>query len=139
MSSFPTVAYHRDTFRLAAADQNAIRLYDLRGSASVRAFEGHTQSVTALSFSRDGRFLLSYSWGEATLRWWQVPSGLIGFLGGAVRPWHTEVVNPALTTTLQQQMKEDEKIEMITFNWIATDVQIAVSGTVVAVVKIPTN
>ncbi|PJF17396.1 hypothetical protein PSACC_02791 [Paramicrosporidium saccamoebae] len=139
VSSFPTAAYHRDTFRLAAADQGMIRLYDLRGSASVRSFEGHTQPVTALSFSRDGRFLLSYSWGEATLRWWQVPSGLIGFLGGAVRPWHTEVVDPALTTALQQHMEEAEGNEMITFNWNFTDVQIAVAGTVVAVVKIPTN
>lgn len=96
---YPTVAYHRDSFRMATTSPPDLRihLHDLRGSSFVRHFEGHTQPITALAFSPDGRMLVSYSMDEATLRWWHVPSGLISLLSGSVRPFRTDVVDPALT------------------------------------------
>lgn len=96
---YPTVAYHRETHRMVTTTPADVRihLHDLRGSSFVRLFEGHTQSITACALSPDGRMMVSYSMDEATLRWWLVPSGLIGFLSGSAKPFKTDVVDPRIT------------------------------------------
>lgn len=45
-----------------------------KGTVTSRVLEGHTDPVTAMSFSPDGKMLLSYSAGEATVRWWPLVS-----------------------------------------------------------------
>ena len=61
------------------------RLWDLASGACVRTLEGHTDTVTALALSGDGRWLLSGS-NDKSVRLWVPPSSAhdeVGTLGGA--------------------------------------------------------
>jgi WD40 repeat protein len=158
---FSQVAYHRESFRLAAAHclENKetsgaspgagydIVIFDMRGSASPRLLEGHTLPVSALSFSLDGKLLVSYSAREATLRWWQVPSGLIGFLsGGPVRPVRTDVVDPAVSESYRQQCNEqqastdDSPGVKVSLEWTDDNhVKIIIQDVVISLVSAPSS
>ncbi|KAJ8492909.1 hypothetical protein OPV22_014630 [Ensete ventricosum] len=65
-------AYHRTNGLLATvADDMVLRLYDVLALRMVRKFEGHTDRVTDLYFSEDGKWLLSSSM-DGSLRIWDV-------------------------------------------------------------------
>lgn len=150
---FPSVAYHRDTHRLAAAcplgSDHRIHLLDMRGSSTVRFLEGHTHPVTACDFSPDGRMLVSYSLGEATLRWWIVPSGLLGLLSNVFKPFRTDVVDAALTQALSDFRLEasneglsgskgsNELIDPVSFRWSEKTLSIYVREDLTYIVNIP--
>lgn len=53
------------------ADDLVIRLFDVVALRMVRKFEGHTDRVTDMCFSEDGKWLLSSSM-DGTLRIWDV-------------------------------------------------------------------
>ncbi|CAN1224039.1 U3 small nucleolar RNA-associated protein 21 homolog [Linum grandiflorum] len=64
--------YHRYNGLLATvADDLVIRVFDVVALRIVRKFEGHTDRVTDLCFSEDGKWLLSSSM-DGTLRIWDV-------------------------------------------------------------------
>ncbi|KAK4756150.1 hypothetical protein SAY87_006277 [Trapa incisa] len=66
------IAYHRLNGLLATiADDFTIRLFDIVTSRMVRKFEGHTDRVTDLCFSEDGKWILSSSM-DGSLRIWDV-------------------------------------------------------------------
>jgi len=48
----------------------------------IRTFEGHTDWVTSVAFSPDGKYILSGSW-DTTLKLWDIETGrLIRTFGG---------------------------------------------------------
>lgn len=53
------------------ADDLVIRLFDVVALRMVRKFEGHTDRITDMCFSEDGKWLLSSSM-DGTLRIWDV-------------------------------------------------------------------
>ncbi|ERN12564.1 hypothetical protein AMTR_s00025p00209980 [Amborella trichopoda] len=64
--------YHRSNGLLATvADDKVLRLYDVLAVRMVRKFEGHSDRITDLCFSEDGKWLLSSSM-DGTLRVWDV-------------------------------------------------------------------
>nr|CAD1831831.1 unnamed protein product [Ananas comosus var. bracteatus] len=64
--------YHRVNGLLATvADDMVLRLFDVVALRMVRNFEGHTDRVTDLCFSEDGKWLLS-SGMDGTLRIWDI-------------------------------------------------------------------
>lgn len=66
------IVYHRSNGLLGTvADDLVIRLYDVVALKMVRKFEGHTDRITDLCFSEDGKWLLSSSM-DGTLRIWDV-------------------------------------------------------------------
>ncbi|XP_011019954.1 PREDICTED: U3 small nucleolar RNA-associated protein 21 homolog [Populus euphratica] len=66
------IVYHRLNGLLATvADDFVIRLFDAMALRMVRKFEGHTDRITDLCFSEDGKWLLSSSM-DGTLRIWDV-------------------------------------------------------------------
>ncbi|KAL9250535.1 WD repeat-containing protein [Drosera capensis] len=66
------IVYHRPNGLLATlADDFVIRLYDVVALRLVRKFEGHTDRVTDMCFSEDGKWLLSSSM-DGSLRVWDV-------------------------------------------------------------------
>ncbi|GFZ02665.1 transducin family protein [Actinidia rufa] len=70
--SLVKIVYHRSNGLLATvADDLIIRLYDVVALRIVRKFEGHTDRVTDLCFSEDGKWLLS-SGMDGSLRIWDV-------------------------------------------------------------------
>ncbi|KAK9931602.1 hypothetical protein M0R45_018874 [Rubus argutus] len=71
-SSVVRIVYNRLNGLLAvAADDLIICLFDVVASRMVRQFEGHTDRVTDMCFSEDGKWLLSSSM-DGSLRVWDV-------------------------------------------------------------------
>lgn len=70
--SVTKIVYHRTNGLLATvADDMVMRLFDVVAVRMVRKFEGHTDRITDLCFSEDGKWLLSSSM-DGTLRIWDV-------------------------------------------------------------------
>uniref|UniRef100_A0A1J3JJC1 U3 small nucleolar RNA-associated protein 21-like protein n=1 Tax=Noccaea caerulescens TaxID=107243 RepID=A0A1J3JJC1_NOCCA len=66
------IVYHRVNGLLATvADDFVIRLYDVVALKMVREFKGHTDRITDVCFSEDGKWLLSSSM-DGSLRIWDV-------------------------------------------------------------------
>ncbi|GMH23837.1 hypothetical protein Nepgr_025680 [Nepenthes gracilis] len=66
------IVYHRPNGLLATVSDNlVIHLYDVVALRMVRKFEGHTDRVTDMCFSEDGKWLLSSSM-DGSLRIWDV-------------------------------------------------------------------
>ncbi|XP_028760737.1 WD repeat-containing protein 36 isoform X2 [Neltuma alba] len=66
------INYHRYNGLLAAVvDDYTIQLFDVVNLKLVRKFEGHTDRITDLSFSEDGKWLVSSSM-DGSLRIWDV-------------------------------------------------------------------
>lgn len=71
-SSLVKISYHRLNGLLATvADDFIIRLFDAVALRMVRKFEGHTDRITDLCFSEDGKWLLSSSM-DGSLRIWDI-------------------------------------------------------------------
>ncbi|KAG8363632.1 hypothetical protein BUALT_Bualt19G0042600 [Buddleja alternifolia] len=71
-SSLVKIVYHRYNGLLATvADDLVIRLFDVIALRMVRKFEGHSDRITDICFSEDGKWLLSSSM-DGTLRIWDV-------------------------------------------------------------------
>ncbi|CAN6551983.1 unnamed protein product [Malus baccata var. baccata] len=69
-----SAGYHGDikvSLLAVVADDLIIRLFDVVASRMVRKFEGHTDRVTDMCFSEDGKWLLSSSM-DGSLRVWDV-------------------------------------------------------------------
>lgn len=70
--SLVKIVYHRSNGLLATvADDLVIRLFDVVALRMVRKFEGHTDRITDMCFSEDGKWLLTSSM-DGTLRIWDV-------------------------------------------------------------------
>ncbi|XP_027113834.1 U3 small nucleolar RNA-associated protein 21 homolog isoform X1 [Coffea arabica] len=71
-NSLVKIVYHRVNGLLATvADDLVIRLYDVIALRMVRKFEGHTDRITDMCFSEDGKWLLTSSM-DGSLRIWDV-------------------------------------------------------------------
>ena len=68
--SKPECPYYSD---LLAPRDNAVRIYDTKLKRQVASLEGHTASITAISFSSDNRLLASKS-EDGTVRLWRCDS-----------------------------------------------------------------
>ncbi|KAL7126155.1 hypothetical protein ABFS83_14G166500 [Erythranthe nasuta] len=70
--SLVKIVYHRYNGLLATvADDLVIRLFDVVALKMVRKFEGHSDRITDVCFSEDGKWLLSSSM-DGTIRIWDV-------------------------------------------------------------------
>uniref|UniRef100_A0A1B6CWJ7 WD repeat-containing protein 7 n=1 Tax=Clastoptera arizonana TaxID=38151 RepID=A0A1B6CWJ7_9HEMI len=75
---FNQVGHCPATRRIAVgAKSGAIALYELR-SSKCQMIAAHNSPITALAFSPDGKFLVSYSCGENRLSFWQTSTGIFG-------------------------------------------------------------
>lgn len=74
-SSPATLRLHRDSGMLALTlDDFSLLVVDMETRRVVRKFSGHRGKVNDLSFSADGRWLVSVSM-DCTVRTWDLPSG----------------------------------------------------------------
>ena len=71
------VKIHRDTSLLAViTDDLCIRIFDLESRKTIREFWGHESRITDVTFSKDGRWLISCSL-DSTIRTWDLPSSYL--------------------------------------------------------------
>lgn len=61
---------------LVGASNGNLAIYELRQN-KCQMIRAHSNSITALAFSPDGKFLVSYSCGENRLSFWQTSTGKI--------------------------------------------------------------
>ncbi|KAF9434871.1 hypothetical protein BGZ76_007271 [Entomortierella beljakovae] len=84
VTSFPLVDFHAGTQKLAVGTlEGAIIVYDLQTATRWQILEGHHMAVSAVSFSRDGKTIVSCSIKEGTVRFWHPNPGFFGMIIGS--------------------------------------------------------
>ncbi|CAH1758916.1 4908_t:CDS:10 [Entrophospora sp. SA101] len=85
VKNFPSIAFHGESQKLAVGTlEGASIVYDLRTATRRYILEGHTKPVTAVTFSGDGRLIISCSLEEGTVRVWNNSPGLLGMIAGSL-------------------------------------------------------
>ncbi|XP_052868793.1 WD repeat-containing protein 7 [Anopheles cruzii] len=78
MCKFNQVSHCSASRRIAVGANNGhLAIYELRQN-KCQMIPAHTKPVTALAFSPDGKFLVSYSCTENRLSFWQTSAGMFG-------------------------------------------------------------
>ncbi|UZJ53386.1 hypothetical protein CBS101457_002706 [Exobasidium rhododendri] len=88
ITTYPTISFQKDLQRLAVGTfEGAIIMYDLKTSTRLYVIEAHQRGLSGLSFSQDGRRLISISLHDAIVKVWKTGVGFTSFLnfGGAPR------------------------------------------------------
>ncbi|HET6572890.1 MAG TPA: hypothetical protein VFG68_04755 [Fimbriiglobus sp.] len=71
----PSLAFHPDGDRLAAAIGWGVRVFDLTRKQERLALKGHKGTVSGVAYSPDGRTLATGSW-DGTVRLWDPETGV---------------------------------------------------------------
>ncbi len=69
------VSFSPDGSTLAVGADGTVKLWDVATQQDIGALPGHTQRVSSLSFSRDGKILASGAW-DGTVKLWDVATGV---------------------------------------------------------------
>lgn len=88
VATYSTIAFHKELQRLAVGTfEGAIIMYDLKTSTRLYVIEAHHSSLSGLSFSSDGRRLVSICLADNKVKVWKTGVGFSSFLsfGGAPR------------------------------------------------------
>ncbi|PON41112.1 Guanine nucleotide-binding protein, beta subunit [Parasponia andersonii] len=120
------------------ADDLVIRLYDVVALRMVRKFEGHTDRITDMCFSEDGKWLLSSSM-DGTLRIWDV------ILARQIDAIHVDVSITALALSPNMDICATTHVDQNgVYLWVnqsmfsgASNVDSCASGKEVVSVKLP--
>jgi WD40 repeat protein len=75
-AAYNTIFHPGDIYILSAKLNNVVELWEPDTRTVVRTFTGHTDIVSAVSFSSDGKTLMTASW-DGSIRLWDVGSGLM--------------------------------------------------------------
>jgi hypothetical protein len=88
VEAFTTIDFHMGTQKLVVGtNEGAVIMYDLKSASRLYVLEPHKKSVSAVSFSPDGRRLVTVSLDESDSTVWKVGSSITGFfnVGGPPR------------------------------------------------------
>ncbi|KAJ7961683.1 WD40 repeat [Quillaja saponaria] len=133
------IVYHRLNGLLATVtDDLVIRLFDIVALRMVRKFEGHTDRVTDLCFSEDGKWLLSSSM-DGSLRIWDV------ILARQIDAIHVDVAITALSMSPNMDILATTHVDQNgVYLWVnqamfsgASNIDSYASGKEVVSVKLP--
>ncbi|KAF9547277.1 hypothetical protein EC957_008626 [Mortierella hygrophila] len=88
VQSYPQLDVHVGSQKLAVGTaEGAIVVYDLQTATRWQILEGHTNTASAVAFSRDGKTIVSCSVKEGSVRFWQPNPGFFGMLMGGSSLW----------------------------------------------------
>lgn len=125
VKTFPTVDFHMATQRLAVGSSDgAIVMYDLKTAIRLYVLEQHVKSVTACSFSPDGRRLLSLSLEESVVLVWKVGSSFTSLFNPGVPPRQGHSGSQPFKTIRfnvgdAANMSVAETLELVKVEWVA--------------------
>ena len=92
-ATFVTINPSHTTIATTATD-GVIKLWDISTGRILRTLDGHTSKVNALSFSNDGKLLVSGSY-DKTIKVWEVSTGMnLQTLEGHTSPVQTVAFSP---------------------------------------------
>ena len=84
---FPTVDFHTDSQRLAVGtSEGAVIMYDLKTATRLYILEGHRKRLAGISFSPDGRRLVTLGLEESVVLVWKVGSSFTSFFHPGAPP-----------------------------------------------------
>ncbi|KZT28728.1 WD40 repeat-like protein [Neolentinus lepideus HHB14362 ss-1] len=87
VKTFPTVDFHMATQRLAVGtSEGAVIMYDLKTATRLYVLEGHKKRPVAISFSPDGRRLVTVSLEEGVVLVWKVGSSFSSLFNPGAPP-----------------------------------------------------
>lgn len=87
IGTYPSIAFHNKLQRLAiGTHEGAAILYDLKTATRLFILEGHKSKLDGVSFSPDGRRLVTISLSEGRILIWKVGSSLAGFFAPGSMP-----------------------------------------------------
>ncbi|XP_057980808.1 uncharacterized protein LOC131166355 [Malania oleifera] len=133
------IVYHRPNGLLATVtDDLVIRLFDIVALRMVRKFEGHSDRITDLCFSEDGKWLLSASM-DGSLRVWDI------ILARQIDAMHVDVSVTALSLSPNMDILATSHVDQNgVYLWVnqaifssASNVDSYASGKEVVSVKLP--
>ncbi|KAF9265238.1 WD40 repeat-like protein [Marasmius fiardii PR-910] len=137
VKTFPNTDFHMSTQRLAVgSNEGAIVMYDLKTAIRLYVLEGHKKSITACSFSPDGRRLVTMSLEESVVLVWKVGSSFTSFFnpGAPPRQGHSGS-DPFKTLPFnigdEGNMNIVDTLELVKFEWPADrSVKLKIRGSV---------
>ena len=118
VKSFPMVAFHRETQRLAVGTPaGPVAIYDVRTCTQWKILEGHPKNVICVEFDQKGDMLASYSALDLTLRLWKVGnvgffSTIMGGTGGSIKDIKLQALDQAPISQLDAASRSDQRHEL---------------------------
>ncbi|MGA1622435.1 MAG: WD40 repeat domain-containing protein [Synechocystis sp.] len=95
VNDFSNIAISQDGSLMAIAAGNNVDLRRVADGERVQSLVGHTEKVSSMAFSPDGKTLVSVSGGDRTVRVWDVESGkLLATLADNIGPTTSVVFTP---------------------------------------------
>jgi WD40 repeat protein len=76
VASHDAIVFNPESNQLITGFHNKIKFWDIEAGKEIRIFEGHSDFVTSLSISKDGKRLASGS-GDKTIKIWDIVTGII--------------------------------------------------------------
>ncbi|VDB82793.1 unnamed protein product [Peniophora sp. CBMAI 1063] len=126
VQTFPTVDFHMASQKLAVGtSEGAIVMYDLKTGTRLYVLEGHKTRPSSISFSPDGRRLVTTAVDEGVVLVWKVGTSLTSFFypGAPPRQGHAgsePFKNIAYTVGDEAaDMGPEESLTAVRFEWTA--------------------
>ncbi|KAI5123100.1 hypothetical protein M0805_001456 [Coniferiporia weirii] len=87
VQTFPTVDFHAGSQRLAVGtSEGAVVMYDLKTATRLYVLEGHRKQLAGISFSPDGRRMVTLSVEESAVLVWKVGTSFTSFFNPGAPP-----------------------------------------------------
>ncbi|KAK0185711.1 hypothetical protein F5146DRAFT_1071194 [Armillaria mellea] len=124
VKTYPCIDFHMSTQRLAVGtSEGAIVMYDLKTAIRLYVLEGHKKSITACSFSPDGRRLVTLSLEESVVLVWKVGSSFSSFFNPGAPPRQGHAGSEPFKTLSfnvgeEASMTASESLTLVRFEWI---------------------
>lgn len=84
---YPTLDFHGASQRLAVGtNEGAVIMYDLKTATRLYVLEGHRKRLSAISFSPDGRRMVTLSIEESLVLVWKVGTSFVSFFNPGAPP-----------------------------------------------------
>ncbi|KAL8287278.1 hypothetical protein RQP46_003730 [Phenoliferia psychrophenolica] len=122
--TYPSIDFHGSSQRLAVGThEGATIVYDLKTATRLYVLEGHTRAITALSWSPDGRRLVSVSLEESRVVVWKVGVGILSMFtpGAPPRQGSGGTATPFKTLDFavgdEAHMTTAATLEWVAFEW----------------------